>query len=239
LSRALIAAIAAVVVAGLGVLIGFALGHSGTTHIVSNASGQGITVNGTATVSSVPNQADFTLGVSSDADTSAAASAANAAAMTKVLNVLKARGIAPADIQTADVSVSQRYAPNGSKVVGYTASNTVTVRVHKIPQAGAILDAAVNAGANQISGPTLSSSNAQDLSRVALTAAMADAQKRAQAIAAAGNLTLGDIVSASESSSSPPIVFAEGKAAVPSASTPIVPGKIQTEADVTVVYAIG
>jgi uncharacterized protein YggE len=231
--------VAASVVAVLGVLGAYVLGRSGSSRTFTDASSLGITVNGTATVESVPNEADLTLGVSTNASTAKDASSANAAEMTKVIGVLKAHGIDPADIQTDNISVSPTYNNDGTKITGFTASNSVDVHVHKIADAGSIVDAALAAGANQISGPTLTSSNQPDLSRVALMAAMADARKRAEAIASAANVTLGDLLSAQESSSSPPIEFGAAKAAVAGAApTPVEPGKIQTEADVTVVYGI-
>ena len=97
-------------------------------------------------------------------------------------------------------------------MVGYVASNSVTVHIRHLVDAGAIISAAVAAGANQTSGPSLASSEQKELYRRALKAAVADARSRAAAIASASDATVGEIRSVSESSSGAPIPF-EAKAA--------------------------
>lgn len=203
------------------------------------AAGRGtITVGGTGIVSSVPDQADFTFGVSVSAKTATAALAANSAQMNRVIGALKKRGVAPRDIQTAQISLSPNTNPGGNRVLGYTASNSVTADIRKIAAAGPIIDAAVGAGANEVSGPSLTSADAQRLYRQALEAAIANARAKAATIASAAHLTLGKIRTVVEASSAPsPKPFAGAVAA--SASTPVEPGTIQTEADVTVTFDVG
>ena len=138
----------------VALLLGIALGRS--RHDNNSASNpRAITVNGTATVSSVPHEAQFTLGVSATAKTAVSATSANAAEMTRVIAVLKSNGVAPADIQTAQISLSPNENEAGTKVIGYTVTNNVTVNIRDLTKAGATIDAAVNAGANQVDGPTL------------------------------------------------------------------------------------
>ena len=74
----------------------------------------------------MPDRAQVSFGVSTDAKTASAALRANAAEMTKVIAAVKAQGIAAADIRTELVSLSPRYSPNGEAVVGYTATNSVS-----------------------------------------------------------------------------------------------------------------
>ncbi len=197
-----------------------------------------ITVSGTGIVNSVPNQADFTFGVSVSAKTATAALAVNSAQMNRLIGALKKRGVAPRDIQTAQISLSPNTNPGGNRVLGYTASNSVTAHIRKIGDAGPIIDAAVGAGANEVSGPSLTSADAQRLYRAALKAAIANARAKAAAIASAAHVTLGGIRSVIEASSAPyPKPLAGGVAS--SASTPVQPGTIQTEADVTVTFNVG
>jgi uncharacterized protein YggE len=126
--------------------------------------------------------------------------------------------------------------PNGNTIVGYTATNAVTARVRNLAQAGPVVDAAVGAGANRVDGPALTAADDRLLSRQALRAAIADARARAQAIAAAAGVKLGRLRSVSESAG---VVLPEGPVAAKSAvATPVEPGTIQTEADVTVVFDI-
>ncbi len=220
-------------------LLGIALGRSGRDNSASGANPRTITVNGTGMVSSVPHEADFTLGVSATAKTATMATRANAAKMTRVIAALRSNGVAGKDIQTAQLSLSPNENDAGTKVINYSVTNSVTVDIHHLGKAGSIIDAAVTAGANQVDGPTLTPTGQKEIYRVALKAAIADAQARAEAIAAAANEKLGSLRSASETSSAP-ITFNQAKAAaLPSAATPIEPGTVQTEADVTATYDIG
>ena len=92
-----------------------------------------ITVSGEATVSVAPDLAQIDAGVTSDAKTAREASEANNAAMGKVLLALKGAGIAEKDYQTSRLSLQPQYAPKlsggPSPIVGYRASNRVTVRL--------------------------------------------------------------------------------------------------------------
>jgi uncharacterized protein YggE len=195
-----------------------------------------ITVNGTGLVTSVPNQADFSFGVSTNRGTASEALAANAKQMSKVIGVLKALGIPARNIQTAQISITPNTNRAGTTVVNYTATNSVTARTRKIASSGEIIDAVVRAGANLVGGPSLTRSDQQALSRTALKAAVADARARAGVIAAAAHVTLGRVRSVTEASSGP--LTSSPGAVEKSAATPVAAGTIQTEADVTVTFAI-
>jgi len=226
-------------VVAVGVLLGFVFGRSGHDEGGSTANPRAITVNGSGKVSSVPDEADFALGVSANAKTAKAATSANAELMTKVIAALKSKGVDSADIQTSQVSIYPNTSPNGSTVLGYTVTNSVNVTIRNLDQAGATIDAAVNVGANQVSGPTLTPSGQEKLYRDALQAAIADARLRAEAIATAAHRKLGALRSASETSSSP-IAFASAKdSTAGGAPTPIEPGKVETDANVTATFDLG
>ena len=111
-----------------------------------------ITVNGTGIVNTVPDQAQFTFGVSVTGPTARAALTANAARMNRLIAAVKAKGIPASAIQTAEVSLMPNTNDNGTKILNFTAANSVTVTTKVIAQAGSIVDAAVAAGANQVSG---------------------------------------------------------------------------------------
>jgi uncharacterized protein YggE len=196
-----------------------------------------ITVQGTGIVTTVPDEAQFTFGVSTTASTAKAALGANAARMNRLIAALKAAGIAPADIQTAQISLSPNTNENASKVLSFTASNSVTLKTKQIAKAGSIVDAAVAAGANLVSGPSLGPSDQRLLQRRALKAAVADAHGRALAIAQAAHVKLGAVISVSETSSSP-VQFAPTAKAASSSGTPVEPGSVQVEEDVTAIFAI-
>jgi uncharacterized protein len=226
-----LAVLAAAVVAFAGV------GRPESAGSASSSSARTITVNGTGTVTTVPNRALFSFGVTTQGRTAVAALAENAAEIRKVIEALKAAGIAAKDIQTESVQLSPRYSNDGETILGYTASNTVAATTRDINRAGSIVDAAVAAGANQVSGPSLTRSDSNALYRQALKAAVADARLRAQAIAAASHVRLGPVRSVAEGSSAPPPPVPFAKAA-DTGSTPIEPGTQQIQATVTVEFGI-
>ena len=125
-----------------------------------------ISVTGEATVSVPPDQAQIDGGVTSDAKTAREASDANNAAMGKVLLALKGAGIDEKDYQTSRLSLQPQYAPNRagpSPVVGYRASNRVTVRLRDVTKVAGIIDVLVGAGANELGGINFMVSQASNL----------------------------------------------------------------------------
>jgi uncharacterized protein YggE len=195
-----------------------------------------ITVNGSGSVQAVPDQVAFSFGVQTSAKTASAALAANAEAAAKLIAALKAAGIPAKSLQTQQVSLSQRVSDDGQTVVGYNASSAVSATVASIDKAGAIVDAAVAAGATSVEGPSLTLSNEQALERKALAGAVEDAKARAQALADAAGLALGSIVAISEGGASQPVPYA-AKAAADSGAVPIEPGTQTVTDSVTVTFA--
>jgi hypothetical protein len=191
-----------------------------------------LTVNGVGTVKSVPDEANFTFGVETRGRTAQAAIAANATAMEKLVAALRQAGAR--DIATQWVSVYPVAQEDGS-VSGFAASNSVSATIG-VARAGALIDAAAEAGANQISGPGLSSSDAEQLYRDALADAVQDARERAEVLAKAAGRTLGEISSIVEGGGVAPLPYAERAALDAAQSTPIVPGQSETVAQVSVTF---
>ena len=195
-----------------------------------------IVVSGNGSVATVPDRAQLSFGVSSDAKTASAALRANAVEMTKVIAALKGQGIAAADIQTQFVSLSPRYSSNGEEIVGYSAANLVSATVRKLDKVGGVIDAAVDAGANQVSGPNLVRSDQTALYLQALRAAITNAKGKAQTIARASGLRLRRITDVTESGGPTPVSEAAKVGAAP--STPIEPGTQLVQATVTVTFSV-
>lgn len=195
-----------------------------------------LTVIGSGGADVTPDRASFGFGTVTQARTAGAALEASSAAVARVVAALRREGIAQADIQTADVSLSPRWSENGESIVGYTASNTVTAIVRRLGQAGAVIDAAVEAGANQMSGPSLLASDQASAYRDALRAAVANAKAKAQTLATASGVTAGRITAVVESGTGPPPMPAQDaeRAAAPT----IEPGTQRIEATVSVTFAI-
>jgi uncharacterized protein YggE len=195
-----------------------------------------ITVIGDGTVTAVPDRASFSFTVESRATTAKAALAQNADAAAGVIAALKRAGVAAADLQTGAVSLDPQQNSDGTAVVGYVASNTVTAAT-AIAQAGVLVDAAVGAGATGVNGPALTRSGTDALYRDALKAAVANASEKAKTLAAASGVTLGSVQSVVEGSQPTPVFASAGKA-YDAATTPIEPGTQTTDATVTVTYEV-
>ena len=192
-----------------------------------------VTVTGVGSVETAPNEAQMSFGVETRGPTAKAAVDANADAMRKVINALRRAGAR--EIATQWVSVYP--VSNGERTFdGYSASNSVSA-TSDIEDAAGLIDAAVEAGANQVSGPGMGRSDAEKLYREALSKAVADARARADVLAKAAGRSLGAITSISESGATPVPYYAE-RAALDAGSTPIVPGQQETTATISVTFTL-
>lgn len=199
--------------------------------------GSTITVTGNGTVDSTPNRASFDFGVTTNGATAAEALSRNSAEARSIIDALKKAGIAAADIQTTQVSLWPQTSSNGMTITGYQASNSVNVSA-ALARSGALVDAAVGAGANNVDGPDLDTADKASLYDQALDKALSDAKQKAQAIASAAGLRLGTALKVHEGGNA--VVeptFAE--AARSSTAPPIEAGTQKTQASVTVTYSAG
>lgn len=152
-------------------------------------------------VTRTPDVATISAGVLSQAAGAGQAMSDNGQHMAAVIAALKRAGVADRDIQTSSISLSPqyRYGENQPPVLtGYQASNQVSVRFREIKRAGAILDALVAAGANQINGPSFGVDRPETALDEARTAAIAKARYRAELYARAAGLSVKRILSISE-----------------------------------------
>jgi uncharacterized protein len=200
-----------------------------------------ISADGTST--RVPDLAVIQAGVVTQAATAGDAMRQNSTRMATVLAALRRAGIAERDIQTSSVSLSPqyRYAQNEPPVItGYQASNQVTVRFRDIAKSGAILDALVSQGANNISGPNLTIDKPEAALDEARTAAVATARARAELYAKAAGLRVDRILSISESSAMPapprPMMMARMEAA--SDATQVVAGESELTVSLSVRFVL-
>ena len=197
-------------------------------------------VTATGKTTRVPDLATIRAGVVTQAPSAAAALSDNANRMSAVLSALKRAGIQPRDIATANVSLQPQYRYEDNKppvITGYQATNNVSIRFRDIAKSGAILDALVAQGANQIEGPNLS----LDQPDAALDEARVDAVKRAQAraqlYAKAAGLSVSRILTIAEGgeiAGPPPPMPVYRMAVAKAADTQVMPG----ESDVTVTITV-
>jgi uncharacterized protein YggE len=192
-----------------------------------------VSVTGTGSVDAVPDRAEVSAGVETRAATAKASLTANAAAMQKVIAALRANG--GKDVTTQSVSLSTAFDQNGQPN-GFVASNVASAGT-SLDGAGALIDAAVAAGANTVYGPTLSRSDADALYRQALAKAVDDAKARAEILAKAAGRSLGRVTAIAESGSAPPVPSA-AKASAAQDSTPVVSGSEETTASVSITFEL-
>ena len=192
-----------------------------------------ITVGGTGTVSAAPDRATLSFGVETRGSTARAALAANGGEMRRLLAALRAAGAT--DLKTQSVTLDPRSSEAGD-AGGFTARNAVSVTLRDIARTGAVIDAAVAAGANQVSGPLLTHADAGELYRQALREAVADARRSAQALAEAANLALGRITAVVEGGGALPLTALAERASDVAGATPIEPGRREVSATVAVTF---
>ncbi len=202
-----------------------------------------MTLTGHGEVRQAPDTVTVSAGVTTQGATAAEALSANTAAMTKVMETLKAGGIPDKDIQTSNFSVQPRYDYNNNppKLEGYDVSNSVTVTLHDVAALGGLLDKLVQAGSNQINGISFGIEKPDQALDEARKAAAADARRKAEVYAAATGVKLGPIVSISEQQAytPPPMQMrAAMKAEMAPAPVPVAAGEQTLAMDVTITWEI-
>jgi hypothetical protein len=204
----------------------------------SRATEKLVTVTGEATIAVAPDAAMIRIGVSSRDKTAREASDANAKQMTAVLSAIKGNNIADRDIQTSRLSLQPEYDANKSgtaRLTGFQATNQVTVRIRDVGNLAAVLDSAISAGANEMSGIEFIVSEQSKLLDRARDDAIADAHRKAELYAKAAGSRLGHVVAISEEGSAPP---ARPMQALRSGAVPIAPGEQTLRAAVIVSYEL-
>jgi uncharacterized protein YggE len=153
-----------------------------------------ITVGGSANIFVKADRGQFTVGVSTRATTVPAALHANNEKTQRVIDALKAHGVAPNEIATANFSIEEPY-ENGRRVAGeYQVRNSVTVTRSDIASVSDLLQVAIDAGANQAWNVRFFLAEPGAVRDQALAAAYRDARTRAEKLAAAAGKTVGDLV---------------------------------------------
>lgn len=167
-----------------------------------------IRVSGNATISLAADTAVLQIGVNTRNESVRQAQSENAALMNAVISAIQQTGVDEKDIVTSQFNVFSNYEYHTSslgqetRTLYYEVQNTVSVTIHEISQVGPVLDAAMEAGANTTYGISFSSTQANEAYQKALTRAVQDAMQKAQVIAAAAGVELGELVliNASENS---------------------------------------
>src|SRR3954470_1811159 len=201
-----------------------------------------IAVVGNASVTAPNDTATVSFGVVTRHGTATGALTDTSARTRRVIDALAGQGIAKADIQTQTVGLGRTVRRTGKhrrkRRVVYTASNSVDVTVHDLSKTGAVIQAAVDAGATRVSGVEFSASNSEGLYDQALGLAYDNARSKATALAARAGMTLGDPISTQEGQQDVCAVPDEAQPAPAAGPPPIEPGTATVTAIVTVVFAM-
>jgi len=212
--------------------------------VSSSSSGdQGISVTGQGEVSGTPDTLTVDLGVSLRRDTVEEATTDAADLAQNLIDAVKNQGVEDKDIQTRNYSIYPEYDYKGDTqtLLGYRVTNTVTVKVRNLDNAGSIIDAATTAGGDavQVSGVSFSIEDDDALLQDARARAWEDAKAKADQLASLSGATLGAPLSITESVSSPSPIYRAADSLETAGSTPIEAGSQTVTVVLDVRFSIG
>ena len=206
--------------------------------------GTRLDVSATGEVTRVPDVAIISAGVQTLQPTATGAIEENAARMERVRAALKRAGIADKDIQTSAISLNPEYVYDQNRpprLTGYRATNTVNVKFRDLKRTGAILDALVAEGANQINGPNLTIDKPETALDEARTRAIANGRARADLYARALGMRVVRLLSVSEGGGynvPPPMPVIMAERAMDAAQTKIDPGTQQLQVSISMSFEL-
>jgi uncharacterized protein YggE len=198
-----------------------------------------VAVTGEGSVSLEPDLVKMTIGVDISGPELSAVQNTASETMTAVTAALESHGVASEDIQTANyaIYVDRDYSQASQPVTGYHVVHTVTVTVRDVSGAGTVLQAAVDAGANNVQGVWFAREDSDAAISQARELAVADAQDKAQHLAQLTGAELGSVMTITESATGATPLPAAGDVAE-GGSVPINPGQTVVSVSVTIVWAL-
>jgi uncharacterized protein YggE len=201
--------------------------------------GTGVLASGDATVSKKPDVAYVSAGVQSQQSTAAAAQSDLASKAAKLINRIKALGVADKDLTTSGYWLGPNYSPGGS-ISGYRASEQLQFKWHNVDTVGKALDAVVQEGDATNISVGFGLADPKVTQAEARSAAIADARTKAQAMASAAGVKLGPVVRVSDQSSYSrfPTPMMYSGAAMKDMSTQIPVGELTVQVSVEVDFTI-
>ena len=231
---------------GLGKLVAVAIIAIGVAAPVwAETAGRQISVTGEGRVDAQPDMATVSLGVTNEAAEAQDAMAQTSEAVARILKRLGDMGIETRDVQTQRLSLNPVWSNRSSsgsgraEITGFSASNTVLVRVRDLDHLGSVLDSVISDGANDLNGLSFGVQKPDPLQDEARTRAVKDAMAKAQLLADAAGITLGPVVSISEhGGGGGPRPMMMEMAAARDASVPVAAGEVSLAASVSMVFEI-
>ncbi|SDO42852.1 hypothetical protein SAMN05216196_105274 [Lutimaribacter pacificus] len=201
-----------------------------------------LTVTGTGEVARAPDMAVIRVGVVEQDKSAEVALSRASEAMTRMQAQLAGQGIEPRDIQTTQLSLNPVYENSSGtrtrRVVGFEAMNSVLVRVRDLPSTGAVLGALVGDGANRIDGISFTLQDGEEAMDEARRRAVADARRKAELLAEAAGVGLGEVRDIREAGGGMPRPVMMERMAADVAAVPIAEGEVSLSATVSMVYEL-
>jgi uncharacterized protein YggE len=206
-----------------------------------------LAVTGSGTVERAPDRVVLTFDIVTNDDRAAVATSTNNTISSALSAKLAAAGIHPGQERTTSFTINFQPRPSASNQqvgmrYGYIVSRTISVTTDAVTQVGALIDAAVSAGATDVNGVQFTLKDASEAQRAAQAAAVADARAQAEVIATAAHLRLAGVLSIDAGTGSPiigprPLMLRANVQAL-SVPTDVQPSSLSVQRSVTVVYAL-
>ena len=215
-----------------------------TPPATGTAEGSTVVATGEGSVKVAPDRAWLHVTAESRAKTPREAQATNAQVMSAVLQKLRGTGLKDDALQTRGYDLQPEFDYNNGRQTlrGYVARNSVEVRIDELNRVGEILDVAVASGATSVGNVRFDLKDRASVEREALRLAVADARRRADAAASGAGLKVERVIRIEEQRArvQPPVpmMMAERAVSVAQAATPVAPGELEIQANVTMVAAI-
>lgn len=201
---------------------------------------QTVTVIGHAVAKQAPDTAMIQVGVVSRAKTAKEAREQNAQAMDRLRNGLQRAGVAAGDISTSHYSLNPvyDYGTDGRepRITGFQVEQMLEVKTKQVDQVGALIDAAVAAGANRVQGVQFGLSDPTALRNRLFDNAVQDARQKAERLASAAGLQVTRVLEIEEQFESRLPVFTRVQAEAVVADTVITPGDQEVSVSVLAVF---
>lgn len=204
------------------------------------------TVNGTGKVTMVPDVALVNVGVTAQGPTVTRVQQELNSKMSGMTTAIKKLNIDEKDIKTSYYNISPMYDySNGTqRITGYQANSNITIKVRKIDNANAVIDAATKEGANQVGGISFDVDDKEKAEQQARELAVKDAKAKAEAAARAAGFKLGRVINYSEGGNAEPrpVMYDMAKSSVPiaggGAPTQVEAGSSEVAVMVSISYEI-
>jgi hypothetical protein len=212
------------------------------TTVATDGSGfqPGIFTTGDGTVSTRPDTAFITAGVDAQASTASAAQRNLADQAAKLIARAKALGFADRDIKTAGYSIGPMYSNDGRTITGYQASEQLSLKWHNVDTAGSTLDGLVQDGGATRIGISFGLNDYSAAQAQARTFAIGAARDRAQAMAKAAGVNLGQVLRVVDYTTGgrTPVQFVPSAADAVGSGTQVPVGELDVTVTVEVDFAI-